>query len=198
MHSLLRSKVTATFFLLIAIMGFAFSGSPGLATRAAGTHLKLSNVAGKSLTQPQLKCGDWNVIPSPTGANKILFGVAAASTNDAWAVGYTNNGINDETLAEHWNGASWNIVPSPNPGLYQNILRAVATTSADDAWTVGSSVYSNNTQTLIEHWDGTSWSVVPSLNTGSYDDLYGVTALSPSDVWAVGYFSTATAIFLKH
>ncbi len=37
------------------------------------------------------------------------------------------------------------------------------------------------------------WSIVPSPNAGSFSNsLYGITALSPNDVWAVGTASTAT------
>lgn len=39
------------------------------------------------------------------------------------------------------------------------------------------------------------WSVLPSPNPGAqFNELFGVTAVSPSDVWAVGEFSTPTMI----
>ena len=42
-------------------------------------------------------------------------------------------------------------------------------------------------QTLIEHWNGTTWSVVASPNVGTQlNGLNGVTAVSTSDIWAVG------------
>ncbi len=43
---------------------------------------------------------------------------------------------------------------------------------------------------LIEHWDGTQWSAVasPTPPNAYMSELYGVTAISASDVWAVGYF----------
>src|SRR4051794_35686775 len=45
--------------------------------------------------------------------------------------------------------------------------------------------------TLTEHWDGFQWSVVTSPNPSPEEDyLYSVSAVSPNDVWAVGYYTT--------
>src|SRR5205085_8775844 len=45
-------------------------------------------------------------------------------------------------------------------------------------------------RTLIEHWDGNQWSIVPSPNNSpSHNQLSAITAISPTDVWAVGYFA---------
>ena len=53
------------------------------------------------------------------------------------------------------------------------------------------------TLTLIEHWDGTSWSVVTSPNVGPANSfqsnkLYGITAVSPTDIWAFGSYFAAS------
>lgn len=100
---------------------------------------------------------------------------------------------------------SWNYVPSPNlsrtaiPPTYswsvpENILSGVATISANDIWAVGTYIPNSGwspsqvpLQTLIEHWNGTSWSIIPSPNVPSVNNmLKGVTAVSATDVWAVG------------
>jgi len=118
-----------------------------------------------------------------------LTGVAALSSCNAWAVGYYSTGTADQTLIEHWNGTSWQVVPSPDPGgsANYNALADVAAISAADVWAVGT--YSNGTadQTLIEHWNGTSWTAVPSPDPSTADnELAGVAASSATNVWAVG------------
>ncbi|TVZ05905.1 hypothetical protein EAS64_00010 [Trebonia kvetii] len=45
---------------------------------------------------------------------------------------------------------------------------------------------------MIVHWNGKTWSRVPSPNPGVSDLLEGLTAISPSDIWAVGYYSSLT------
>ncbi|MGI8587363.1 MAG: S-layer homology domain-containing protein [Chloroflexia bacterium] len=133
----------------------------------------------------------WSIVPSPNpgSADNLLWGVSALSGGDIWAVGYYLNLSNaPQTLAEHWDGTAWSIVPSPNPGSADNHFYGVSALASGDVWAVGD--YSNDNymhQTLTEHWDGTAWSVISSPNPGSYDNhLNAVSALASGDVWAVG------------
>lgn len=136
----------------------------------------------------------WSIVPSPNEFKRLnaLNGVAAISPSDAWVVGAASSGqaFDQTTLILHWNGTNWSIIPSPNPGIWFNRLYGVAANSANDVWAVGSLTNpSEYSKTLIEHWDGTSWSVIPSPNVpGVNNELYGVVALAPNDVWAVGYY----------
>ncbi|OLE36160.1 MAG: hypothetical protein AUI36_27125, partial [Cyanobacteria bacterium 13_1_40CM_2_61_4] len=43
-------------------------------------------------------------------------------------------------------------------------------------------------RSLIEHWNGSAWKVVPAPHAGFADSLKAVAAVSPTDIWAVGYF----------
>ena len=113
--------------------------------------------------------------------------------------GYTNSSSSTPTtynLIEHWNGTSWSIVASPNPGA-GNSLSAIAAVSAKNIWAVGYYNTSNSTvsQTLIEHWNGTRWNIVASPNLGSsYNFLSGVAAVSASNIWAVGSYTTSSTV----
>jgi hypothetical protein len=140
----------------------------------------------------------WSIVPSPNTNKRlnVLNGVVAISPSDAWAVGSATSGqaFDLTTLILHWDGTSWSIIPSPSPGTPGfNELNAVAANSANDVWAVGSLTNSGEfAQTLIQHWDGTSWSVIPSANVpNTNNELYGVVALGPNDVWAVGYWGNA-------
>src|SRR5436190_12166876 len=67
----------------------------------------------------------WSMVSGPNvGTNDNNFnGVAAVSANDVWAVGlYSQVSGANRTLAEHWNGKSWSVVSSPNPGASMNQL----------------------------------------------------------------------------
>jgi hypothetical protein len=136
---------------------------------------------------------DWSIVPSPNEYVRLntLNGVFAISPSDAWAVGSDSSGTSDQTtLTMHWNGTSWTIVPSPSPGtLGLNALYGVSANAANDVWAVGSFTnVGEYSKSLILHWNGSSWSQVPSPNApGVNNALYGVVALGPNDVWAVGY-----------
>jgi hypothetical protein len=136
----------------------------------------------------------WSIIPSPNpNPASVLFGIAAVSASDVWAVGYTfdNAVMLNRTLIEHWNGTAWSVVPSPNASLPgprsglpgQNMLFAVTAISADDIWAVGNT--SSSTGALIEHWNGSAWSIMPLL-AGVSGALRAVAAVSSSDVMAIG------------
>jgi fibronectin type III domain protein/IPT/TIG domain-containing protein len=128
--------------------------------------------------------------PDPAGSYRELNALGAASGTDIWAVGdYANAAGTYRTLAEHWNGYSWTIVPTPNVGAGNNLLLSVAAIASNDAWAVGVYRQSNTdiAQTLTEHWNGSSWSVVASPNVANMDNaLFGVRAISSTNVVAVG------------
>jgi hypothetical protein len=140
----------------------------------------------------------WKVVPSPNVANltTLLTGVAVVSPTDVWAVGYSTSCSGpcvQQTLIEHWNGTSWNVVSSPNVDPSMNGLNGVAAVSATDIWAVGASGgISNPGQTLIEHWNGTSWNVVSSPDVGTSNNALGAVAVAAaSDIWAVGYSTSS-------
>jgi hypothetical protein len=68
----------------------------------------------------------------------------------------------------------------------------VAVISPRNAWAVG--LASNDAFTtsapLIEHWDGTTWRSLPAPKPGLQNTLYAVAAISATDIWAVGEYST--------
>ena len=88
----------------------------------------------------------WTIVPSPSPASggNLLESVVAISTNDAWAVGSLyNSGSTEETLIEHWDGHSWTVVPSPNPGTTSNDFFSVSASSVHNVWAAGLTNYTN-------------------------------------------------------
>jgi len=137
-------------------------------------------------------CENWTgqQPPDPGSSENFLLGVAVLSPCDAWAVGGAAGGGVLSTLAEHWDGAAWSVVPSPDPGAgtFDELL-AVRGVSADDIWAVGT-YFSNGTYlTLILHWDGIAWTQVPSPSPSTAGStLAAVRPVSANDAWAVGSY----------
>jgi hypothetical protein len=118
-----------------------------------------------------------------------LDGVSIVASDDAWAVGYAQNyaGTRTKTLIEHWDGSSWTIIPSPNPGDY-NFLLDVDAVSTEDVWAVGTRFDVAGTHNLVLHWDGRAWRSIAVPSPGLDDNsMEGIVAIAPDDVWAVGY-----------
>src|SRR5215471_4255739 len=172
-----------------------------LAAALAAPLLMTSVLAGLGpATAAAATCQNWTGTqpPSPGATSNELFGVAVLSACDAWAVGddVTSNG-GRQTLTEHWNGSSWTVLPSPDPGTVDSVLTGVRAVSATSVWAVGYTGGGAGDQTLILHWDGATWTQVPSPNpggTGSGNDLFSVAATSHSDAWAVGESFTSSKI----
>jgi hypothetical protein len=130
----------------------------------------------------------WSVVSSPKlSQGGTLSGVAAISTNDVWAVGNVldSSGAVVAELAEHWDGTSWSVVSSPAFNAGGSVGR-VSADASNDVWAVGGNV--------ILHFDGTNWSrtVLPLARYGG-PALFGIAALSPSNVWAVGMVRPSAA-----
>lgn len=117
----------------------------------------------------------WSVAPTP-GGGALLRSVADISASDAYAVG--------NTAAMHWDGAAWSPISVPAPGGIVT-LDAVAADSPGDVWITGQYLDPVlGDQPFTAHFNGTAWAEVPVPLDGA--ELFGLTAISPADVWAVG------------
>jgi hypothetical protein len=117
----------------------------------------------------------WSVVSSPKVPDgSFLTRVAAPASNNVWAVGLAS-GSND-ALVEHWDGSSWSVVSSP-AFVGDGGTRDISADSSSDAWAVGG--------TTSLHWNGLAWSQVPTAHL-RFGGVVAVTALSPTNVWAVG------------
>jgi hypothetical protein len=129
-----------------------------------------------------------------------LNAVAALGPNDAWTVGVHLVGASAIVpLTEHWNGTSWavveNVVP---PHTYVAELLGIDALSTNDVWAVGQfRRLAGPWRTLVEHWNGASWHRVLSPSPGHAENgsgLAGVSIVSATDIWAVGYVDPAGPI----
>jgi hypothetical protein len=131
----------------------------------------------------------WQIVPSPNAAGgryNSLNAVAGTSASDIWSVGYDlSSRAHTHPLTEHYNGSAWSVVPAPQVAQMDG-LAGVAPVSPGDAWAVGGgNTGTGITPPLVEHYDGSAWSVVATpLTTPGW--LNAVTAISASNVWAVG------------
>jgi hypothetical protein len=134
----------------------------------------------------------WSVVPSASIGTQFddLTGVAASAPGDVWAVGGSmNDNGSQTTLIERWDGSQFVIVPSPNPtGPTGNArLTAVVALASNDVWAVGEYIASGtDILPLFEHWDGSAWTIAPSSGAFGANFMWGIAAVGPSDIWAVG------------
>lgn len=135
----------------------------------------------------------WTRFHTPNrGISSLLQSVTAVSGHNVWAVGYsiTANGAS-RTLALHWNGRHWTVVPSQTPGG-SGQFHGVTASWTHNIWAVGirntPQCGAPHCKTLIEHWNGRRWTLLASPNPPSryLHDLFGISAVSRTNIWAVG------------
>jgi hypothetical protein len=140
----------------------AVSELPSGSTWAAGFYIN-AEYAQQTLIQ-HYNGKSWSIVPTPSPGAKqnILYGIAAISDSDVWAVGgYQDASSLWHTLAEHYNGSAWSIVPTVDAGAAGNQFYAVTAVSSNSVYATGNQSGSGfPTQVLTEHWDGKSWSVL--------------------------------------
>ncbi len=104
--------------------------------------------------------------PQALADGRALYGVAATSARDAWAVGQT---WSYKTLILHWNGRAWTRVPSPDPLAVSDVLPGVTALSPRSAWAVGWGVPTGGGwRELTMHWNGKAWKVVTEPHSSDH------------------------------
>jgi hypothetical protein len=145
-----------------------------------------------------------SLAPDAIQNESVLFGVAAVSSTDVWAVGryYDVGAAQTRPLLLHWDGNRWSQgVPVSLPPSYST-LQAVVALAANDVWavgwmdtqiqltTLGHQYPVAGSATYIVHWDGVRWTQVPSPNPGyASNELLSVVAGAGGQLWAVGSYS---------
>jgi hypothetical protein len=148
--------------------------------------------------------GGWTVQPTQllgTSDNSVG-AIAGSSPTDVWALGDflpDAAGSNQDatlTFAEHYNGQKWTVVRTPDLGPNFDSFYG-ATASQGWAWAVGERLNSKyQDRALVEVWNGSGWSIATIPQPGAVRDmLFGASALSPSDVWAVGDQEAGNNVF---
>lgn len=146
----------------------------------------------------------WQVVRSPnqgTGAN-VLNDVLYLAADDIWAAGASRAGDGARNLLMHYDGASWTLGPKVSSGRALESFAQLAAPPAPEIpdpltprvlWAVGGSGNTKGTKARgqVFHFDGTAWAAQEVPEFALNFTLSGVTAISPTDVWAVGGAETS-------
>jgi hypothetical protein len=150
---------------------------------------------------------EWIVVPSPSvaGFATTLSGVTALSATNAWAVGSYGDAlpfpgeVSAYTLVLRWNGTRWRIVESPSPlppsaddpsDTPFDHLKDVLAVSSGALWTVGDMAYDPSRDDgwpLVMRRQAADWRMFLLPQRASEDRLESISALSPRDIWTVGW-----------
>jgi len=135
----------------------------------------------------------WTVVPSPNpgATGNHLYGVAAASPDDVWAVGQRDGTSSDQPLVEHWDGHNWTVATVPGTG----VLDAVAV-HGKDVWAVGQTDdAARQAHPLVLRRNEGAWTATVPAGIGApFTNVTGV-AVSGGTTWLAGtYFNATTGL----
>ena len=153
------------------------------------------------VTTPASAQATWNTISSPNAAGSAssgLMGVTCITKSDCWAVGYSSaSGGGTTSLAEWWNGTSWSVATTPNPGTAENRLENISCVDSVDCWAVGwqsATQGQSHATVLVEQYDGEVWRVdqVPTISGTASSSLAAVSCWNNNGCQAVGQSVAST------
>jgi hypothetical protein len=147
----------------------------------------------------------WSIVPSPRvnppeplDTHSYLAGLGVISANDIWAVG----GAVGQSLTEHWDGTSWSVISSPNPGPF-NFLFAATALSDGTVAAVGAETDQVGNATPLILQDPHSAPHTPTkavaatttmlapLDTAAVDQLFAAAVAAGQPLWLTGHSARA-------
>jgi hypothetical protein len=120
--------------------------------------------------------------PTQAGVEVNFTGVSCLTQTWCMASGWYDSDTHPQTtIVEQWNGSSWSIVPTPDPGglAGNDALTGVSCTAATFCVAVGTNATGPTTVPLILFWNGSTWTtaVLPGGLDNSH--LKGVSCVGP-------------------
>lgn len=134
--------------------------------------------------------------PGGHRSDRALNGVSCSAARACTAAGVsiTASPQQDTPLAERWNGTSWRIQATPNPG--NSVLAGLSCPSQSACTAAGYANAASGVLTVAEAWDGTTWTVQATPNPATFAQLNGVSCSAPSACTAVGGYANRGAVGL--
>jgi hypothetical protein len=126
--------------------------------------------------------------PSPLdGGDDSFRFVDGTAFDDVWAVGVWQPAA-FRCLAEHFDGATWTVVPTPDDPASTGRLYGVAAIAPDRAIAVGThSPVGTTVQPLAMEWDGSEWILIPTPAQPGGRSFQAVDHTLTGATWVAGY-----------
>ena len=117
-----------------------------------------------------------------------MVSIACVLATSCVAVGST---AANEPAIQHWDGHTWSAQHAPHADGFGN-LYSVACVTASDCTAVGQSYGASDGAQLALHWNGSAWSIrnTAAVPDGRLSNLKGVSCITSSNCWTVGYSET--------
>jgi hypothetical protein len=138
----------------------------------------------------------WSVTALPRGN---YTSVSARGPGDVWVAGVQpgpmigRNSQGWSSAVAHYDGASWTVMQTPNPGTRDNYVEGIVALSSTDVWAAGYfddlGKHTAEATSLTMHWDGKAWSLIRSPNPSpSLNVIWSMGRDDTGGVWTLGQY----------
>jgi hypothetical protein len=123
----------------------------------------------------------------PAHGGSVLTAVSCARPDDCIAVG-KRGGYQEGTLAEHWNGKTWRVMPTPMARTLNSELNAVSCSSPQACTAVGDHLISRSARlvTVVMRWNGKTWALQSTPSSPGEGQLFSVSCPAATACTAIG------------
>ncbi len=188
------------------VVGIVLTGlvtvAPAVADPVAPVAAPVATTVAPELAPAAAIGGPGHAVRAPASAATLpsrpneLDGVSCPAGGPCVAVGYYDNGQEDQTLIETFSAGSWHPVRSPDQGPSTNVLNSVSCTSAASCMAVGYYYTGAADRALVETLSAGTWHLTPSPDQGSGTNLLNsISCTAPAPLHpgaascvAVGYY----------
>ncbi|HEX5376365.1 MAG TPA: DUF6531 domain-containing protein [Solirubrobacterales bacterium] len=156
---------------------------------------------------------EWSVLETPEPSEELLVdganlsAVSCLSASSCVAVGsfftkYGEEGNEEKTLTEVWDGSEWTTRPSTSPDIFST-LAGISCTATSQCTAVGSArpinKDTNNMVTLGERWNGEEWTTQATVSPETRTELKltDTSCTSATKCMAVGYDKVMGKVFAE-
>jgi hypothetical protein len=189
-----------------SVDGAAYSVLYGVTCTSPSDCMAVGSADAHALAESWNGAG-WSIVPTSDTSNSAyteLNDVACMVASRCLAVGYETDTYYgaDLTIAEEWDGTTWSIVPSAQPGKNRaraSVLHGISCSAAGGCLAVGFHQHRSGTYaTLAERWTGSSWVRQASANPAGtpYSELSAISCVGSGRCFAVGNYFDRSGDFV--
>lgn len=126
-----------------------------------------------------------------------LDGIDFSHPNEGWAVGYdyaSEEASNERAYIVRFDEGSYDVMSDLPPRRGSTVLHDVSALPSGSAFVAGSQKR-RRWRAVVLRWDGNEWTRMATPQPGRGALLRGIVALAEDDVWAVGDYEVAGAVY---
>lgn len=138
----------------------------------------------------------WSLVHTPLDSTQTPYTfhkVLAISHNDVWAASSFDQNQLGASVAIHWNGTDWNVIPFDSSHGLGFGVSSMSASASNDVWAIEGGNDFSDTVSALRHWDGRQWNEVPVKSPRNGTTYFLSVSVAPGgSVWLSAFENNST------